>query len=359
MAASERDGRERGDRCEARCRAYHRRVTPAAYAKFTRFALWALAVIVVTGAAVRLTGSGLGCSDWPTCSEDRFVADLEYHALVEFVNRLITGLVAVAVMASVLGSWRRRPRRGDLVGLSLGLVAGVLAQVVLGALLVKSELDPRFTMGHFLLSMVLLWNAAVLDCRARASVGRGSDEQAHRCADRGRHDADPAGQGGGRTRLLLGAVLAVGAVLLVTGTLVTGAGPHAGDSRAERLPLLVRDVARIHSVVAMVLLALTAWAWLRLRSAGVSGQRRMARITILLLVQGAVGYTQYFTGVPVLLVGMHITLATITWIEIVKSFHAPSAPGPSLSDSESESTAPLGPPLASGSEDREPTALRS
>jgi cytochrome c oxidase assembly protein subunit 15 len=292
-------------------------VAPPTYARLTRFALWALATIVVTGAAVRLTGSGLGCEDWPTCSEDRFVADLEYHALIEFLNRLFTGVVALAVIAAVLGSWARRPRRRDLTMLSLGLVAGVLAQVVLGALLVKTELDPRFTMGHFLLSMVLLWNAAVLDVRAHPdSPGRD-----------GSHRIDP------RTRLMLWAVLAVGAVLLVTGTLVTGAGPHAGDSRAERLPLLVQEVARIHSIVALSLLAIVVWTWGRLRRAGAPAHTRMARVALLLAAQGAIGYTQYFTGVPALLVGIHVALASVVWIEIVKSVYGPSSPeatGPGL-----------------------------
>ncbi len=284
-------------------------MAPPTYARLTRFALWALATIVVTGAAVRLTGSGLGCEDWPTCSEDRFVADLEYHAMIEFLNRLFTGVVALAVIAAVLGSWARRPRRRDLTILSLGLVAGVLAQVVLGALLVRTELDPRFTMGHFLLSMVLLWNAALLDVRAR-------------------HDAPESGGGrtvDPRTRLMLRAVLAVGAVLLVTGTLVTGAGPHAGDSRAERLPLLVQEVARVHGIVAMSLLALVVWTWWRLRSAGAPVQARMGRVALLLVAQGAVGYTQYFTGVPALLVGIHVALASVAWIEIVKSVHGPSS----------------------------------
>ena len=280
-----------------------------AYTRLTRFALWALTAIVVTGTAVRLTGSGLGCEDWPTCSEDRFVANLEYHALVEFVNRLFTGVVAIAVIAAVLGSVRRRPRRSDLTALSLGLVAGVLGQVALGALLVKTELDPRFTMGHFLLSMVLLWNAAVLDVRAR------------------RHGAGPDGRRplDGATRLMRWAVLAVGAVLLVSGTLVTGAGPHAGDTRAERLPLLVREVARIHSIIALVLLGMVMWTWWRLRAAGSADRIRMGRVAVLLAVQGAVGYTQYFTGVPVLLVGIHVALASVTWIEIVKAAHAPGA----------------------------------
>lgn len=286
-------------------------MAPSTYARLTRFALWALAAIVVTGVSVRLTGSGLGCEDWPTCSEDRFVADLEYHALVEFVNRLFTGVVAIAVMGAVLGSWRRRPRRADLTMLSLGLVAGVLAQVGLGALLVLSELDPRFTMGHFLLSMALLWNAAVLDGRARSDITAGPNAET-----RSRPPAPV---------LMPWAVLAVGGAVLFTGTLVTGAGPHAGDTRAERLPLLVREVARVHSIVALILLGMVVWTWWRLRAAEGAAHVRMGRIALLLVVQGAVGYTQYFTGVPAVLVGVHVTLATITWIEMVKAAHDPAA----------------------------------
>ncbi|MCY4176226.1 MAG: COX15/CtaA family protein [Acidimicrobiaceae bacterium] len=324
-------------------------MAPTAYARLTRFALWALAAIVVTGVSVRLTGSGLGCEDWPACSQDRFVADLEFHALVEFVNRLFTGVVAVAVIGAVLGAWRRRPRRADLAWLSLGLVAGVLAQVGLGALLVLSELDPRFTMGHFLLSMVLLWNASLLDVKARdfepGDPGRAVElagDGASRSERRGgKDDQDDAGDTGGTagtgdtdgtggtdvvTRLLVWAVMTVAAVLLVSGTLVTGAGPHAGDSRAERLPLLVREVVRVHSVIAIALLVLVIWAWWRMRASGSSEQVRMRRIAELLIVQAAVGYAQYFLGVPVLLVGIHVTLASITWIQIVKAAYAGASP---------------------------------
>ena len=301
---------------------YHQTVVPSTYARLTRLALWALAAIVVTGAAVRLTGSGLGCEDWPTCTEDSLVADLEYHALVEFVNRLFTGVVAAAVIAAVLGSWRRRPRRHDLIMLSCGLVVGVLAQVVLGALLVKTELDPRFTMGHFLLSMVLLWNAAVLDSRARRQPDGTTGDGGERRRRRGDRRLDA------RSRLMRWAVLAAGGVLIVTGTLVTGAGPHAGDTRAERLPLLVREVARVHSIVAMAVLALVLLTWRRLRSVGAGENARMGRVAGLMAVQGAVGYAQYFAGVPALLVGVHVALATVTWIEIVKAVHAPVATAP-------------------------------
>ena len=155
---------------------------------------------------------------------------------------------------------------------------------------------------------------------------------------RARNDAGAAGASGppgspapaerqpdATTRLMQWAVLVVGGALLVTGTLVTGAGPHAGDSRAERLPLLVREVARVHSIVALALLGMVVWTWWRLRAASSGGHVRMGRIAVLLVVQGAVGYTQYFTGVPVVLVGIHVALASITWIEIVKAAHDPAA----------------------------------
>ncbi|MEZ5168276.1 MAG: COX15/CtaA family protein [Acidimicrobiales bacterium] len=276
-------------------------VTPARYLRLTRAALWSLTIIVVTGGAVRLTGSGLGCSDWPNCEEDRLVSPLEYHAMIEFVNRMFTGVVTVAVVAAVLGSLRRMPRRQDLVWWSWGLVAGVLAQIILGAVLVKTDLDPRFTMGHFLLSMVLLWNATVLMHRAGRTGGRAA---------------------AGGTTPWVRAVSGLGAVLLLTGTIVTGSGPHSGSDEPEvaaRLPFLVRDVTRIHSLCAIVVLALVLATARRLHEEGRPNEVRSAlSVAGLLVVQGVVGYTQYFTGVPVVLVAVHITLASLTWIAIVR-----------------------------------------
>ena len=278
-----------------------REISPERYARYTRWALWSLTIIVVSGGSVRLTGSGLGCSDWPNCEEDQFVASLEYHALIEFVNRLFTGVVTVAVILAILGSIRRIPRRPDLVRWSWGLVAGVGAQVVLGAVLVKTDLDPRFTMGHFLLSMVLLWNAVVL---------------MHKAADPTPRLAPP------RIRQMIWATTIIGSVLLVSGTIVTGSGPHSGSDEAEvaeRLPFLVRDVARIHAIIAIIVLIVVAALW---RLSSRDGLREITRraklVAALLIVQGAVGYWQYFTGVPVLLVAVHITLASLTWISIVR-----------------------------------------
>src|SRR5919202_6929374 len=147
------------------------RLSPPAYRRITFVAAVALAFIIVTGAAVRLTGSGLGCPDWPTCARDRVVAPWEYHAMVEFVNRTITGLVSVAVMLAVLGSLVRRPRRRDLVWLSLALVGGVIGQIVLGGLTVLFELRPGFVMAHFLLSIAILPVAVVLHHRAGRPAG--------------------------------------------------------------------------------------------------------------------------------------------------------------------------------------------
>jgi len=288
-------------------------VSPARYINLTRAALWSLTIIVISGGAVRLTGSGLGCSDWPNCEEGQFVAPLEYNALIEFMNRLFTGVVALAVIAAVLGSLRRTPRRQDLVWWSWGLVAGVVAQIILGGLLVKTELDPRFTMGHFLLSMVLLWNATVLVHRAS-----GDDTTPVRDEVMSRRTYDMRR----RLRRSVYGVTVLGAVLLISGTIVTGTGPHSGSDNievADRLPFLVRDVTRIHALIAIATFALVisvGWQANRLRD--VETSRRVGIVAALLAAQGSLGYVQYLTGVPVLLVAIHILFASLTWIAIVR-----------------------------------------
>jgi cytochrome c oxidase assembly protein subunit 15 len=277
-------------------------LSPSAYRRVTLFALVALMFIVVTGGAVRLTGSGLGCPDWPTCAENRVVAPWEYHAMVEFVNRTITGLVSVAVMLAVLGSLIRRPRRRDLTWLSLGLVGGVIGQIVLGGLTVLFELKPGFVMAHFLVSMVLIANAVVLHHRA------------------GRPD--------GTTRLAVGPdVLALGrlgvaaaALVIVLGTVVTSSGPHGGDENAERFRFLLPDVTRLHGIAVMLFLGLTLATMSRLRRAGVDPvvMRRSEVLLAVLVAQAALGYVQYFTGVPALLVAFHIAGATAVWVAVLR-----------------------------------------
>ncbi|MDQ1439507.1 MAG: heme a synthase [Acidimicrobiaceae bacterium] len=281
-------------------------LTPRGYRRVTLFALCALAFIVVTGGAVRLTGSGLGCPDWPTCSQQRVVAPLEYHAMVEFVNRTITGLVSVAVMLAVLGSLWRTPRRRDLTWLSLGLVAGVVGQIVLGGLTVLFDLAPPFVMAHFGVSMLLLWCAVVLHDRAALP------DESDRPVRAGSVDRDQARM----TRLLTVAA----AVVIVLGTVVTSSGPHGGDERAERLPFALHAVTRLHGVAVMLFLVMTVLTLVSLARSGVGSEvlRRAEVLLAAVVAQAAVGYAQYFTRLPPLLVGIHIAGATAVWVAVLR-----------------------------------------
>jgi cytochrome c oxidase assembly protein subunit 15 len=293
-------------------------LSPPAYRRVTLFALLALTFIVVTGGAVRLTGSGLGCPDWPTCASNRVVAPWEYHAMVEFVNRTITGLVSVAVMLAVLGSLVRRPRRRDLLWLSLGLVAGVIGQIVLGGLTVLFELRPGFVMAHFLVSMVLLANAVVLHHRAGRPPG-------------------PTRPAVGADLLALGRLeVACAGLVIFLGTIVTSSGPHGGDEHAERLPFLLPDVTRLHGIAVMLFLGVTLVTLWRLRRAGVAGGilRRSEVLLAVLVAQAGLGYVQYFTGVPAVLVAFHIAGATAVWVAVLRLHLAFSVP---VAGSEDES----------------------
>ncbi len=279
------------------------RISPRVYRQVTLAAAILLALIIVSGAAVRLTGSGLGCPEWPNCTSGKLTAGAsdDVHAQIEFANRMITGLVSLGVIVAVLGSLVRLPRRKDLIWLSVGLVVGVIAQALLGALVVSELLSPPFVMGHFLLSAVLLADAIVLyhragipdDMRSRPAVKSGT--------------------------LWLGRLLVMSAsVVLVTGTVVTGAGPHSGDAgsdaklKATRLDIAVPEVARIHGTSVMVFLALTLITlWLVSREPGTRRvMQRLGLLLVLIVAQGALGYTQYFNGVPPLLVGFHVAGAT-------------------------------------------------
>ena len=278
------------------------RLSPWAYRRITLVALLALAFIIVTGGAVRLTGSGLGCPDWPTCSAGHIVAERSFHPMVEFVNRVITGIVSVAVILAVLGSVIRRPRRRDLIVLSTGLVLGIVAQIVLGGETVKHDLAPPYVMGHFLLSLLLVWDAVVLHHRAGEEAG-------------------PARPVVPPELLAMARLIVVSAALAIfIGTVVTGAGPHAGDPKARRLDLNVADVARFHGISVMLLLAVTVLTLWRLRRVGAprDAVRRGDVLLAVLVAQAAVGYTQYFTGVPALLVGIHIAGATAVWVAALR-----------------------------------------
>ncbi len=268
----------------------------------TRLALWSLAVIVVSGAAVRLTGSGLGCSDWPNCEPGQLVPEADFHAWVEFTNRLVTGLVSIAVVLAVSGAALRKPVVKQLTRWSLGLVVGVATQIALGAITVTTHLSPPVVMGHFLLSMVLIWNAVVLENLARPNNSPGS------CRNLAQS-----------LRLHSGVVAIATALVVVTGTLVTGSGPHGGDENVERLGLPLSEIARVHGGAVVVLLMLTVTLRLRVQHLQNTLVKHQVNVVLLVMVlQAVIGYTQYFTQLPVLLVGFHIAGATILWISAIR-----------------------------------------
>jgi cytochrome c oxidase assembly protein subunit 15 len=291
-------------------------VSPATYRRFTLAALVALVAIIVTGAAVRLTDSGLGCTNWPTCEETTVVPRWEYHQMIEGLNRFFTGVVSAAIALAVLGSTRRTPRRSDLTWLSLGLVAGVLGQIVLGGLTVLFHLWPPLVMGHFLLSLALVTCALVLHERAgwaeRPAEGRD-----------GWAVAQPRQEPAGPELVPLGRwLLVAGGVVVVTGTMVTGAGPHGGDPDAARLPVDILFAVRVHGISMVVFLASTLVLLVRLGRAGAVAAATPARraattLVSILVAQAGLGYLQYFTGVPPLLVGAHVLGATLVWLALV------------------------------------------
>lgn len=275
-------------------------LSPSAYRRITLLALVLLGIIVVTGAAVRLTGSGLGCSTWPRCEPDSFVPHAEsgIHGTIESTNRYFTGLVSLGVVLAVTGSFFRAPRRRDLTWWSWTLVAGVAGQIVLGGLTVLFHLSPPLVMGHFLLSAILVGCAVVLHHRA------GEPDDGHR-----RPAATP------EVRVLSRMLAVAAAIVLFTGTVVTGAGPHGGDEDVRRLDFFLPDVVRVHAVAVWLLVAATLWTLLLVRrGGGAPGLERALRVLVVAEVaQGAVGYTQYFAGVPVQLVLVHVLGSMVVW----------------------------------------------
>ena len=279
-------------------------LSPRTFTLLASLTVWAMALIVVTGAAVRLTGSGLGCADWPTCSEGHVVAPLQFHAWMEFGNRLVTGLVSVAIAVAMLGSLVRAPRRRDLILLSLGLVVGLVAQIVLGGETVRHHLEPQFVMTHFLLTVILLADAVALRHRA-AMVDELRDDHPGWARPAGRPVRLVSLE-----HLIMGRLLVVAtALVVVLGTVVTSTGPHGGAPDAPRFAFSLHDVAQLHGSsveVYLVLCVVTLWSMHR-SAVNRDIMRRGEWLLVILVAQAGVGYAQYFTGVPALLVGIHVT----------------------------------------------------
>jgi cytochrome c oxidase assembly protein subunit 15 len=291
-------------------------IRPETYRVITAAALVAVCAIIVSGAAVRLTGSGMGCPTWPSCESGSLVprGATGGHGWIEFVNRTFTGAVSVAVAIAVLGSHRRQPRRRDLIFWSWGLVAGVLAQALLGGMVVLLHVTPIAVAGHYLLSAVLVANAVILHHKASEPDGPR------------RARATPSLMA--RSRVLVG----LAGLVLLTGTVVTGSGPHSGDTAADRLPFMVSTVARIHSLTVWAFL-LTAVIVLRMVTAGDAAASTVGRGRLLvgaILAQGLLGYVQYFAGVPEILVGAHVAGSVLVWVAALRFYLALTEPIPTI-----------------------------
>jgi cytochrome c oxidase assembly protein subunit 15 len=259
--------------------------------------------IVVTGGAVRLTASGLGCPTWPRCTESSYTPTEEYaaHGLIEFGNRLLTFVLLAVVLATAVAVWRQRPVRPGMRLLAGLVLLGIPAQAVLGGITVLTGLNPWTVMGHFLLSMVLIALAVVLHQRAREG-----DLPATPVVPR------PLQQLG---LVLLGLVAAT----LVAGTVVTGSGPHSGDPAAGRSGLDPETVSQVHADLVFLLVGATLAAWLALRAVGAPrpAVRAMGVLLLVELAQGVLGFAQYLTGLPVVLVALHLVGACAVLVAAV------------------------------------------
>ena len=259
--------------------------------------LFLQAGLILTGGAVRLTGSGLGCPTWPECTPGSYTpvpnqAEGALHAWIEFGNRLLTfGLVAISliVLAHVLTTKRR-----DLRLLAAGQLLGILGQGVLGGITVLTDLHPLPVASHLLLSIILVAAAVSLYDRREAPVER------IRQTDK-------------LVSLLSRSHIALSFLVIVLGTLVTGSGPHAGDEQARRFGFDIRTVSILHADAVIALFGLTLALAVALRANKVI-LKKIYIFTAIALAQGAIGYIQYFTGIPEILVAAHLLGATLVWI---------------------------------------------
>lgn len=274
---------------------------------------------VVTGAAVRLSDSGLGCPDWPTCSQHRLTPALSLHPLVEFGNRVVVFLLIVACAVTVVAAFLRRPARTDLRWLSGGLVLGVVGEAVLGGVVVYTKLNAYVVMTHFMVGMALLAVAVLLTLEAGHAPGRGR----------------PAVGDG--VRWMGRALVAMTVLVLAAGAATTGTGPHAGGKGAKRIPLGLEDMTRIHAEVVLATAALlVGLLWVLWRSDAPARIQNAGRVVLAVMaVQGVIGYTQFFTHLPAVLVGIHVFGASMVWVAVLWFHHG-------LADHRPEPVGPAG-----------------
>ena len=262
----------------------------------TGLLLFLQAALVVTGGAVRLTGSGLGCPTWPECTPGSYTpvphqAEPQLNVWIEFGNRLLTFVLVIASIAVIVAVIKNDRR--DLDRLAIGQFLGIFGQGILGGITVLTDLNPIPVAGHLLLSMILIAGATSLYSRRHAPAIF--------------VNAPPL-----INKISL-AHVAISFLVIVLGTIVTGSGPHAGDAQAKRFGFDIRTVAWLHADVVIFLLGVTFAFYV---AAGTSDQSKKAIkvFALIALSQGAIGYIQYFTGIPEILVAAHLLGATLVWI---------------------------------------------
>ncbi|WP_200301426.1 COX15/CtaA family protein [Streptomyces adelaidensis] len=262
-------------------------------------------LIVVTGGAVRLTGSGLGCPTWPKCTDDSLTATsaMGVHGFIEFGNRMLTYVLCAAVGWAIIAARSRKPVRRGLTRLGWAQFWIVMSNAVLGGVVVLVGLNPYTVAAHFLLSTALIAVATVMWRRTHES------------------DAEPSPLVGKAVRQLVWVLVGVTLLLIAVGTVVTGAGPHAGDSsEVERIPLNWENVTKLHAVLAwiVVTLAFALWFVLKAVDAPPGPLHRTRDLFLILLAQGGIGYVQYFTDLPEVLVGAHMLGSCLVWIATLR-----------------------------------------
>ncbi|MGP0221290.1 COX15/CtaA family protein [Paenarthrobacter sp. NCHU4564] len=258
-------------------------------------------VLVVTGGAVRLTASGLGCPTWPRCTDDSLVntPEMGIHGFIEFGNRLLTFALAAVAALMLVYLWNLRKERRDLFLLALGLLASIPAQAVIGGITVLSGLNPWVVGLHFLVSMALVVFATLLVNRAFGRTGRFMNRSL------------PSLPGAARPVMMAVAVFSAIAVML--GVVVTGAGPHAGDADAPRNNLDWDLFSHIHAIPAYLITAGSFFAVYLVFRHKIGGPFRTAAYLMLAVtvLQAIIGFTQYYNGIPALLVGAHMLGAAL------------------------------------------------
>jgi heme a synthase len=277
-------------------------------------------VIMSTGAAVRLSSSGLGCPDWPRCSTSDIVASKNagqtlLNTWIEFSNRLLNfPLVAITVIV-LIAAWRFRPqgtRRRDLVWLAAIQPAGVFAQAAIGGIVVLTKLNPTAVSVHFLVSAAIVAAAVVLHVRCTEG------------------DDPPTAVVRGDLRVLSAALVAVTALMLAAGTVVTGTGPLAGNAAAPRYKLPLEGVTQLHADIGWLMAGLAVALVVGLRMSG--APPRAVRASLIMIaslgLQGVIGYVQYFTHLPAGLVWVHVTGSVLVWIAVLRLFFAMRDRGP-------------------------------